>query len=71
MAIDPEDLPAMKRELKNFRRNFEQKYKKAKLKKAVYCLSMQFFSLTTEPAGKCENGGLASSLALSEDRRPL
>jgi uncharacterized protein (TIGR02147 family) len=48
MAIDPQDLPEMKRELKAFRRQFEQKYKKAKSKRAVYCLSLQFFSLTTE-----------------------
>jgi hypothetical protein len=67
MAIDPQDLPAIKRELKTFRRNFEEKYKKPKAKKAVYCLSMQFFSLTTEPVRTCETRGLASSPKIDGD----
>jgi uncharacterized protein (TIGR02147 family) len=46
VAIDPADLPAIKADLKRFRRRFEQKYRKSANRTHVYCLASQFFSLT-------------------------
>lgn len=46
LAIDPASLPEMTKELKQFRRKFEKKYKAKKNKKEVYCLAVQLFSLT-------------------------
>jgi len=48
LAIDPADLPAIKEDLKNFRRRLERKYKKSPNRTRVYCLAQQFFSLTPE-----------------------
>lgn len=50
MAIDPADIPRIKEEIRNFRRDLEKRYKQAPHKKAVYCFSTQLFSLTE--AGK-------------------
>lgn len=46
VAINPDDLPEMKEEIKNFRRALERKYKARNHKRAVYSLNIQLFSLT-------------------------
>ncbi len=48
LAIDPAQLPAIKADLKAFRRRLERKYKKSGNPSQVYCLSQQFFSLTPQ-----------------------
>lgn len=45
-----EDLPAAKKELQEFRRNFALRYSKNIKKDDVYCLSLQLFALTTGEA---------------------
>jgi len=46
LAINPDDLPQMKEELKLFRRALEKKYKARSGKKQVYVMNTQLFSLT-------------------------
>jgi uncharacterized protein (TIGR02147 family) len=50
VAINPDDLPEIKEEIKKFRRALEQKYKARANKREVYALSMQLFSLTEATA---------------------
>lgn len=45
-AFNPADLPALKEEVKRFRRRIERKYKARSGKKQVYAMSTQLFALT-------------------------
>lgn len=45
MAVDPKDMPEMKKEIKNFRRKFCERFEQDK-KQEVYRMSIQLFSLS-------------------------
>ncbi len=45
LAINIEDLPQAKKDLKEFRETFDKRYSKATKKNKVYCLGMQLFNL--------------------------
>ena len=45
LAVDKQDLPKAKERIKNFRREFDAEFGKAKKKDEVYCLGVQFFRL--------------------------
>ena len=45
IAINDDDLPLAKLELKNFREKFDKKLSSNNKKTKVYCLGMQFFCL--------------------------
>ena len=48
MAINQEDLPRAKNDIKNFRESFDKKYSSAKRKNKVYCLGIQLFNLQVQ-----------------------
>lgn len=55
MAIDSGDLPAIKEEIRKFRRGLEKCFKGGKKKKnSVYCLGVQFFGLEAPRKGSGE-----------------
>lgn len=45
LAIDSEDYDSARKDLQNFRKEFDKKYSAAKKKNKVYCLGFQFFRL--------------------------
>ncbi|MFZ4713783.1 MAG: TIGR02147 family protein [Bacteriovoracaceae bacterium] len=45
LAINEKDIPEAKKDLRDFRERFDEKYCASKNKTKVYCLGMQFFSL--------------------------
>jgi uncharacterized protein (TIGR02147 family) len=47
VAIRSKDLPEAKEMIKEFRRRFNEKFRKAKTKDQVYCLGVQCFPLTS------------------------
>jgi uncharacterized protein (TIGR02147 family) len=46
VSIDSDKLPELKKYIREFRNNFEKLVNSSKKKNDVYCLSLQFFSLT-------------------------